>query len=116
MQGAENRATLGTSMALTLWGPAPGGALNASSLLAVVMLAPRSARSVDQALREVGAALGSLPPVADAPVPQEVATFATRVVVTPRRLAVEMLGPLILSRSQFLELLVVIEAWSFPTL
>jgi hypothetical protein len=80
------------------------------------MLAPRSARSVDRALWEAGAALGFLPSVADAPVPQEVAPFATRVVATPRRLAAEMLGPLILSRSRFLELLVVIEAWSFPTL
>jgi hypothetical protein len=37
----------------------------------------------------------------------------TGVVATPRRLAVEMLGPLIVPGSRFLELLVVIEAWSF---
>jgi hypothetical protein len=68
-QGAKNCAAPGTSMALTLWGPSPGGALNAPSPLAAVMLAPRSAGSIDQALREAEAALGPLPPVADAPVP-----------------------------------------------
>jgi hypothetical protein len=40
----------------------------------------------------------------------------TGVVATPRRLAAEMLGPLIASVSQFLELLAIIEAWSFTTL
>jgi hypothetical protein len=38
------------------------------------------------------------------------------VVETPRRLAAEMLGPLIAPGSRFLELLVVVEAWSFITL
>jgi hypothetical protein len=41
---------------------------------------------------------------------QEVASPATRVVATPYRLAVEMLGPLIALRSHFLELLVIIVA------
>jgi hypothetical protein len=59
------------------------------------MLAPRSVRSIDRALWEAEAALGPLPPVADTPVPQEVAPFVTRVVATPRRLAAEALGPLI---------------------
>jgi hypothetical protein len=49
-------------------------------------------------------------------VPQELAPFATGVVVTPRRLAVEMLGHLIAPGSRFLELLVIVEAWSFTTL
>jgi hypothetical protein len=35
------------------------------------------------------------------------------VVATPRRLAAEMLGPLITPGSRFLELLIVVEAWSF---
>jgi hypothetical protein len=73
------------------------------------MLAPRSTGSNDRALREVEAALGPLPPVADAPVPQEVAPFMTRAVATPRRLAAAALGPLIAPGSQFLELLVVVE-------
>jgi hypothetical protein len=72
--------------------------------------------SIDRALREVEAALGPLPPVADAPGPQEVAPPTTGVVATPRRLAAEMLGPLITPGSRFLELLVVIEPWSFITL
>jgi hypothetical protein len=38
------------------------------------------------------------------------------VVATPRSLAVEMLGPLIASGSRFLELLIIVEAWSFITL
>jgi hypothetical protein len=38
------------------------------------------------------------------------------VVVTPRRLAVEMLGHLIALGSRFLELLVIVEAGSFTTL
>jgi hypothetical protein len=77
------------------------------------MQAPRPERSIDQALREVQAALGPLPPVADTSGPQKVAPPATGVVATPRRLAAEMLGPLIAPGSRFLELLVVIEAWSF---
>jgi hypothetical protein len=80
------------------------------------MLAPRSAGSIDRALREAEAALGLLPPVVDAPVPQEVAPFVTTVVATPRHLAAVALGPLITPGSRFLELLVVIEAWSFTTL
>jgi hypothetical protein len=36
--------------------------------------------------------------------------------MTPRRLAAEMLGPLITPGSRFLELLVIIEAWSFISL
>jgi hypothetical protein len=78
---------------LTLQGLAPGG--------------------IDRALREVEATLGPLPSVADDPGPQEVAPPATRVVATPHRLAAKMLGPLIASGSRFLELLVVVEAWSF---
>jgi hypothetical protein len=38
------------------------------------------------------------------------------VVVTPRHLATEMLGPLIALRSHFLELLVAIDAWGFISL
>jgi hypothetical protein len=40
----------------------------------------------------------------------------TGVVATPRRLAAAALGPLIAPRSQFLELLVIVEYWSFTTL
>jgi hypothetical protein len=86
------------------------------SPMAVAMQAPRSAGSIDRALREVEASLGPLPPVADAPGPQEVAPPTTGVVATPRRLAAEMLGPLITQGSQFLELLIVVEAWSFISL
>jgi hypothetical protein len=68
-QGAVNRAAPGTSMALTLRGPAPEGALNAPSPVAAAMQAPRPVGSIDRALREVEAALGPLPPVADAPGP-----------------------------------------------
>jgi hypothetical protein len=80
------------------------------------MLAPRSAGSIDQALREAEAALGPLPLVADAPVPPKVAPFMTGVVATPHRLAAAALGPLIAPGSQFLELLIVVEYWSFTTL
>jgi hypothetical protein len=73
------------------------------------MLAPRSTGSNDWALWEAEAALGPLPPVADAPVPQEVAPFTTGAVAIPRRLVVAALGPLIAPGSQFLELLVVVE-------
>jgi hypothetical protein len=59
--GAANHAALGTSIALTLRGPAPGGALNTPSPVAAVMLAPRPAGSIDWVLREVEAALGPLP-------------------------------------------------------
>jgi hypothetical protein len=48
--------------------------------------------------------------------PQEVAPFVNGVVATPCRLAAEMLGPLIMPGSRFLELLVAIKAWSFTTL
>jgi hypothetical protein len=85
MQGAANRAAPGTSMALTLRGPARGGALNAPSLVAAVMQAPCPMGSIDRALREVEAALGPLPPVADTPGPQEMAPPTTGVVTTPRR-------------------------------
>jgi hypothetical protein len=67
-------------------------------------------------LREVEAALGPLPPAADDPRPQEAAPPAIEVVTTPRRLASEMLGPLSTPGSQFLELLVAVDAWSFISL
>jgi hypothetical protein len=38
------------------------------------------------------------------------------VVVTPHPLAAEMLGPLIAPGSHFLELLIVVDAWSFNSL
>jgi hypothetical protein len=55
-------------------------------------------------------------PYQDALVPLEVAPFATDVVVTPRRLAAVALGPLIVPGSHFLELLIIVEYWSFTTL
>jgi hypothetical protein len=67
-------------------------------------------------LREVEAALGPLLPAADGPGPQEAAPPATGVVATPRLLAAAMLGPLITSGSRFLELLVVVDFWSFDSL
>jgi hypothetical protein len=67
-------------------------------------------------LREVEAALGPLPPAVDDPRLHEVAPPVTGVVATPRRLAAEMLGPLIAPGSRFLELLVAIDAWSFISL
>jgi hypothetical protein len=94
---------------LTLRGPAPGGALNAPSPV-VAAPAPCSLGSIDRVLREVEAALGPLPPVTDGPGPQEAAPPATGVVATPRRLAAEMLGPLLAPGSHFLELLIVIDA------
>jgi hypothetical protein len=94
MRGEANRAAPGASGALTLWGPAPGGALDAPSLVAAA-LAPRASGSIDRALREVEAALGPLPPLANGPGPQEAAPPVTGVVATPRRLAAEMLGPLV---------------------
>jgi hypothetical protein len=66
--------------------------------------------SIDQVLREVEATLGPLPPPADGLGPEEAAPPVTGVVATPRRLAVEMLGPLVAPRSHFLELLVIIDA------
>jgi hypothetical protein len=84
--------------------------------VAAAMQAPCPAGSIDWALWEVEAALGPLPPVVDAPGPQEVAPPATGVVAVPRCRAVEMLGPLIALGSRYLELLVVAEAWSFITL
>jgi hypothetical protein len=86
------------------------------SPVAAATLAPRPTGSIDRALREVEAALGPLPPAADDPRPKEVVPPATRVVATPRRLAAEMLGPLIAPGSCFLELLIVVEAWSFISL
>jgi hypothetical protein len=78
--------------------------------------APRYPGSIDRVLREVEATLGPLPPAADDPRPREVAPPATGVVATPHPLAVEMLGPLIAPGSRFLELLVVVDAWSFNSL
>jgi hypothetical protein len=95
LQDAAIHAAPGTSIALTLRGPAQGGALNAPSPVAPAMEAPRPTGSIDRVLREVEAALGPLPLVADASGPQEVAPSATGVVTTPRRLVAEMLGPLI---------------------
>jgi hypothetical protein len=109
MQGAADRAAPGTSSALTLWGLALGGALNAPSPV-VAVPAPCAPRSIDRVLREVEAALGPLPPDADNPGPQEVAPPVTGVVTTARRLAAEMLGPLIAPGSHFLELLIVVDA------
>jgi hypothetical protein len=79
-------------------------------------LAPRSSGSIARVLRELEAALGPLPPAADGPGPQEAAPPATGVVATPRPLAAVMLGPLIAPGSRFLELLVVVDAWSFDSL
>jgi hypothetical protein len=84
--------------------------------VAAAIQVPLPVGSIDRAIREVEAALGPLPPVADAPRPQEVVPPATGVVTTPRRQAAEILGPLIAPSSRFLELLVVVEAWSFITL
>jgi hypothetical protein len=67
-QGEANRATPGTSGALTLWGPALGGALNSPSPL-LTAPAPRLPGSIDQVLWEVEASLGPLPPAADGPGP-----------------------------------------------
>jgi hypothetical protein len=72
--------------------------------------APRAPGSIDRVLREVEAALGPLPLAADDPGPQVVAPPVTGVVVTPRRLAAEMLGPLITLGSHFLELLIAVDA------
>jgi hypothetical protein len=79
------------------------------------MLAPCSAGSIDRVLWEAEAALGPLPPVANAPVPPEVAPFVTGAVATPHCLAAVALGPLIAPGSQFLELLLIVEYWSFTT-
>jgi hypothetical protein len=67
-------------------------------------------------LREVEAALGPLPPLADAPGPQEVALPVNGVVATPRHRAAELLGPLIAPGSHFLELLIVFDVLSFDSL
>jgi hypothetical protein len=67
-------------------------------------------------LREVEAALGPLSPAADGPGPQEADPPATGIVATPRPLAAAMLGPLIAPGSRFLELLVVVDLWSFDSL
>jgi hypothetical protein len=80
------------------------------------MSAPCSAGSIDRALREAEAILGPFPPAAEALVPSEAAPFVTGVVATPRRLAAAALGPLIVSGSHFLELLIIIQDWSFTTL
>jgi hypothetical protein len=67
-------------------------------------------------LREVEANLGPLPPAADGPGTQEAAPPATEVVTTARTLAAAMLGTLIALGSRFLELLVVVDLWSFDSL
>jgi hypothetical protein len=77
---------------------------------------PCTPGSIDRALRKVEAALGPLPPLADSPGPREVAPPAIEVVPTPRRWVVQMLGPLVASGSQFLELLVVFDVLSFDSL
>jgi hypothetical protein len=59
-QDEANHATSGASGALTLRGPAPGGALNSPSPLAAAP-APRAPGSIDWVLWEVEAALGPLP-------------------------------------------------------
>jgi hypothetical protein len=59
-QGKASHATAGTSGALTLRGPARGGALILPSPLAAAPT-PRASGSIDRALREVEAALGPLP-------------------------------------------------------
>jgi hypothetical protein len=114
--GIENHAALRASSALILQDPAPGGALAALSPLVAAMLAPPYAGSIDRALREAEAILGPFPPATEAPVPPEVAPFMTGMVATPRRLATVALGPLITLGSHFLELLVVVQDWSFTTL
>jgi hypothetical protein len=77
-------------------------------------LAPRASGSIDRVLREVEAALGPLPPLADALGPQEVAPPANGVVATTRRRAAALLGPLIAPGSHFLELLVVFDGLRLP--
>jgi hypothetical protein len=80
------------------------------------MLTPRSVGSIDRALEEAKAILGALSPVAEAPVPKELAPFVTGVVMIPCRLAMAVLGPLIAPGSHILELLIVVQDWSFTTL
>jgi hypothetical protein len=67
-QDETNRAAPGTSNVLTLWGPAPRGALDAPSSMAPAP-APRSPGSIDRALWEFEDTLGPLPPAVDAPGP-----------------------------------------------
>jgi hypothetical protein len=67
-------------------------------------------------LREVEAALGPLPPLADGPGPQEVAPPVNGVVATPGHRAAELLGPLVAPGSHFLELLVIFDVLSFDSL
>jgi hypothetical protein len=67
-------------------------------------------------LREVEAALGPLSPAADGPRPQEAAPPAIGIVATPRPLAAAMPGPLIAPGSRFLELLIIVDLWSFDSL
>jgi hypothetical protein len=80
------------------------------------MSAPRSVGSIDRALREAEAILGPFPLATEASVPPKVAPFMTGMVATPCRLVAVALGPLIAPGSHFLELLVVIQDWSFTTL
>jgi hypothetical protein len=79
-------------------------------------LARCSPGSIDRVLREVEATLGPLLSAADGPGPQEAAPLVIGVVATPCPLAAEMLGPLVAPGSRFLELLVVVDAWSFDSL
>jgi hypothetical protein len=69
LHGVANHAAPGTSIALTLRGPAPRGALNTPLPVAAATLAPRPAGSIHRVLREVEAALGPSPPAADDPGP-----------------------------------------------
>jgi hypothetical protein len=85
-------------------------------LLVAAVQAPRTAGSINRVLWEVEAALGPLPSAANDPGPQEVAPPTTGLVATPHCLVAEMLGPLITLGSRFLELLLVVEAWSFISL
>jgi hypothetical protein len=78
--------------------------------------APRASGSIDWVLREVEATMGPLPLAVDGLGPQEAALPVTGVVATPRRLAAEMMGPLVAPGSRFLDLLIVIDAWSFISL
>jgi hypothetical protein len=80
------------------------------------MSAPRPVGSIDRAIRKVEAILGPFPPAVEAPVPPEVAPFVTGVVATPHSLAAAALGPNIALGSHFLELLIIIQDWSFTTL
>jgi hypothetical protein len=72
--------------------------------------APRSPGSIDRVLREVEATLGLLPWAAGG------GPAGDRSGRDSPPLAAEMLGPLIAPGSRFLELLVIVDAWSFNSL